>query len=136
MSSEPELLPIDPWAEKLLLKAAEDEAVVHAEGMPDGPFGFHAQQSAEKLLKALLSQMGIAFEYTHDLARIAAQLVQLGENLPQTPVELADLNRFAVVYRYDTIPMLEIPDRPAAIETVCILREHVLARIATLRQIR
>jgi hypothetical protein len=27
------------------------------------------------------------------------------------------LNKFAVVYRYDSIPNLEVPDRPAAIAT-------------------
>jgi hypothetical protein len=37
-----------------------------------------------------------------------------------------------VVYRYDSIPNLEIPDRPAAIETVRLIREHVVARIAAL----
>jgi len=135
MSIEPELLPIDPWAEKLLLKAAEDEAALMAEGLPDGPFGFHAQQAVEKLLKALLSQMGIAFEYTHDVVRIAAQLKQLGIDLPVTPMGLDDLNRYAVVYRYDTIPYYELPNRPAAKETVRLIREHVLGSIATLRQL-
>jgi hypothetical protein len=42
------------------------------------------------------------------------------------------LNKFAVVYRYDSIPNLEIPDRPAAIETVRLIREHVVTRIDAL----
>jgi hypothetical protein len=125
---------IDPWAEKLLLKAADDEASIHLDDLPDGPFGFHAQQAVEKLIKALLSQLGIVFDHTHNISKLAQQLNDAGENLPAVPVPLAELNKFAVVYRYDSIPSLEIPDRPAIIETVRLIREHVTARIASLSE--
>jgi HEPN domain-containing protein len=123
---------IDPWAEKLLLKAAEDETSIHLDELPDGPFGFHAQQAVEKLIKAQLSQLSIAFDYTHNIAKLAQQLEDAGEKLPATPVALTELNKYAVVYRYDSIPNLEIPDRPVIIETVRLIREHVVARIAAL----
>jgi HEPN domain-containing protein len=52
-------------------KAAEDEAllaeVVSAARISNEIFGFHAQQAAEKLLKALLSEFGIPFPRTHNL---------------------------------------------------------------------
>ena len=123
---------IDPWVETLLIKAGEDEAMLQWELSPDAPFGFHAQQAAEKLLKALLAQLGFVLDRTHDVVKLAAQLRDAGEPIPDTPVPLADLNQFAVVYRYDSIPELEIPDRAGAIETISILREHVTARIAVL----
>ncbi|SRR6266700_1445778 len=123
---------VDPWAEKLLLKAAEDEASIQLDELPDGPFGFHAQQAVEKLIKALPSQLIIAFDYTHNIARLAQQLDDAGEKLPSIPVPLAELNKFAVVYRYDSIPSLEIPDRPSTIETVRLIREHVTAGISAL----
>jgi len=123
---------VDPWTKTLLLKAAEDEATLQLDEIPDGPFGFHSQQAAEKLLKALLSQLGIPFDRTHDLTRLATQLNDAGEVLPVTPVDLAELNKFAVVYRYDGIPDLELPDRPGSIETVRIIREHVMARISAI----
>ena len=123
---------IDPWAKKLLQKAAEDETVLHAEEVPDGPFGFHAQQAVEKLFKALLAQKQILFDRTHDVTKLATQLADASETLPVTPTHFSELNQFAVVYRYDSIPLLEIPDRPATIETVRILREHITARIAAL----
>jgi HEPN domain-containing protein len=123
---------IDPWAEKLLLKAAEDEASIQIKELPDGPFGFHAQQAVEKLLKALLSQLNIVFDYTHDISKLAQQLSDAGESLPEGPVALSDLNKFAVIYRYDSIPSLEIPDRPTIVKTVFLIREHVVARIAAL----
>ena len=55
----------------LMNKAAEDEALLDevgaSERVSDSVFGFHCQQSAEKLLKALLSVYGIAFPRTHNL---------------------------------------------------------------------
>jgi HEPN domain-containing protein len=46
----------------LLRKAAQDEAlldaVLESELVSDEVFGFHCQQAAEKLLKALLSELG------------------------------------------------------------------------------
>jgi len=123
---------LDPWAETLLLKAAEDEAVLQIAEIPDSPFGFHAQQAVEKLMKAFLSQLNIAFDRTHDVSKLARQLEEAGEQLPACPVAFTELNRFAVVYRYDNIPDLEIPDRPGAIETVRLIRTHVHARIAAL----
>jgi len=123
---------IDPWAEVLLKKATEDEMVLSWEDIPDGPFGFHAQQSVEKLIKALLCQLNIAFDYTHNLPKLANQLVEAGEALPPTPVELEALNKFAVVYRYEDIPCLVIPDKEAAIATVVQIREFVMGRIREL----
>jgi hypothetical protein len=123
---------IDPWVKTLLLKAAEDEAAIQIDEVPDGPFGFHAQQAVEKLIKALLSQLGIAYDRTHDVTKLAQQLSGVGECLPVGPTLLSELNHFAVVYRYDSIPDLAIPDRPAIIETVRLIREHITARIAAL----
>ena len=123
---------IDPWAEKMLLKAAEDEASIQLDELPDGPFGFHAQQAVEKLIKALLSQLNIPFEKTHDLARLTKLLNAAGEPLPPTPMPLGDLNDFAVFYRYDLLFQFAAPDREDVRSTVRLIREHVLARIATL----
>jgi hypothetical protein len=114
---------------KLLFKAAEDETSIQIEEVPDGPFGFHAQQAIEKLIKALLSQLSIPFDHTHNISKLAQQVDEAGEKLPAVSVALADLNKFAVIYRYDSIPSLEIPDRPAIIATVRLIREHVVARI-------
>jgi hypothetical protein len=80
----------------------------------------------------LLSQLSIAFDYTHNIAKLAQQLDDAGEKLPAVPVPLPELNKFAVVYRYDSIPDLESPDRPAIIETVRQIREHIIARISAL----
>jgi len=38
------------------------------EGIPSSILGFHAQQAIEKLIKALLAQLSVPFELTHNLA--------------------------------------------------------------------
>ncbi len=119
-------------AQVLLIKAAEDETALQAVGNPDAVVGFHAQQAVEKLIKALISARLAQFELTHDLARLVKALQGLGESLPTTPLPLSELNDFAVDYRYDLLFQHAIPNRADLIETVRLIREHVVARIAAL----
>lgn len=118
----------------LLIKASEDESVLQGAGISDSVLGFHAQQAVEKLIKALLSQLNVPFELTHNLERLRLLLTANHENLPETPVSLEDLTDFAVVYRYDLLYQVGGQDRTELIETVRVIREHVLARIAALSQ--
>lgn len=115
----------------MLARAAEDEAVLAAE-IPDGPFGFHVQQAVENLLKALLCQLAVKYRRTHDLEYLSQLLNDHGEMVPTGPVEIGQIESFGVAYRYDALPETDVLDRPAAIETVCLIREHVLVRIAAL----
>lgn len=119
-------------AQILLSKAAEDEAALKAQFLSDSILGFHAQQAVEKLMKALLSQLNVPFEFTHNLGRIQATLTSAGESLPATPISLDDLNDFAVVYRYDLLFQFAAPSPTDLMETVRLIREHVVARIAAL----
>jgi HEPN domain-containing protein len=62
---------------------------------------FHAQQMAEKCLKAFLAHRGVAFPYTHNLAK----LIEMGAGLDPVfrsllPTVLA-LTPYAVELRYD-----------------------------------
>jgi hypothetical protein len=102
------------------------------DGNPESVIGFHAQQAVEKLIKALLSSLSVSFELTHQLGRLQTALEAAGETLPATPLPLDELNDFAVVYRYDLLFQLAAPDRAELIETVRLIREHVVARIAAL----
>ncbi len=52
--------------------------------------------------------------------------------LPEPLEELTKIGTFAVTNRYDDIPEFHVLDRAAAIETVRLIREHILARIAAL----
>jgi len=69
---------------------------------PAPPFDavcFHAQQGAEKCLKALLTFLGVTFGRTHDLPKLAA-LLPPGSPLPETLGDLSELADAAVSARY------------------------------------
>lgn len=72
--------------------------------LPKGAFYedlcFHAQQTAEKALKAVYQQMGLRFRYTHDLDELISGLKKKGLDVP-SEVENADtLTGFASEARY------------------------------------
>ena len=63
---------------------------------------FHAQQAAEKSLKAVLFIKGLEFRRTHDLFELAEKLGQAGVALDFSSAVLARLNPYAVSFRYDS----------------------------------
>src|ERR1022692_2749603 len=71
----------------LLRKAAQDEALLDAvltsDQVSDEVIGFHCQQAAEKILKALLSDLGVRFRKTHEIGALMALLAQAGHALPE-----------------------------------------------------
>ena len=87
-------------AQTLLIKAAEDEETLGAPNLSDSILGFHAQQAVEKLIKALLAQLNVPFELTHNLGRLQVVLAS--------------------------------PDVTDLMETVRVIREHIVTRIAAL----
>jgi len=69
---------------------------------------FHAQQAAEKALKALLIALGIDFPRTHSIRRLL-DLLTTDLNVPETVQETAGLTDYAVLTRYpgDLEPVTE-----------------------------
>lgn len=64
---------------------------------------FHAQQAAEKAIKALMIRRGIEFPYVHDLSVLLSMLGEAGETIPDE-VELASqLTPYAAATRYPGI---------------------------------
>jgi HEPN domain-containing protein len=61
---------------------------------------FHCQQSAEKYLKALLEELGLAVPRTHLLKDVLALLVPHHPSLASSRRGLTFLTRFAVETRY------------------------------------
>lgn len=92
-------------ARRLLTKAAEDEYVLDRlladAAAPEAVVGFHAQQSAEKLLKAALFLAGVAPPRTHNLAQLADLAASSGLNLPTECEALRWLTPYAVLFRYE-----------------------------------
>jgi HEPN domain-containing protein len=94
-------------AAALLRKAGEDrfvaERLMEDPGSPAWAIGFHAQQAVEKALKAVLSQHGIEFPRTHNLALLVELLRRAGLEVPPGSVELDQLIPFGVTLRYDDL---------------------------------
>jgi len=61
---------------------------------------FHAQQSAEKYLKAFLQETDIPFPRTHDLADLLDLAVSIEPTWTSMTADLNTLSAFAVEYRY------------------------------------
>lgn len=94
-------------AAMLLDAAREDAKAVRALSqlpeISDTILGFHAQQSIEKALRAVLSSSGVAFRRTHDIAELLDLISD--HRLPSPPFAdfLDELNPFAVEARYGLI---------------------------------
>jgi HEPN domain-containing protein len=69
----------------------------------DEDWGFLAQQTLEKLLKALLVLHCKEPPRSHSLQRLLQELARCGETLVVAP-ELLELDDFAVLARYDAEP--------------------------------
>lgn len=92
-------------ARLFVAKAGEDEYVLDRlledPGAPEAVLGFHAQQAAEKLLKAALFLVGAAPPRTHNLAELMDRAAESGLALPAECESLRWLTPYAVLYRYE-----------------------------------
>lgn len=96
----------DEW-ESLLGMASKDlralELFASSPELAEEIFGFHAQQAAEKALKAWISRLGGAFPPTHDLSKLIPILARLGVEV-EPLWSFTRWTSFAVQYRYDGLP--------------------------------
>jgi len=61
---------------------------------------YHAQQAAEKALKAVFMRHGWTFRYVHDLAELIAGLAQHGMQVPDSVRDAIVLTEYAHQTRY------------------------------------
>jgi len=85
---------------------------------------FHAQQCAEKYLKALLVFRGRDFPKTHDLEALAAYLGN-GRNLGLSPDDLANLKRYATVTRYPGAEPISLAEARRAVAAAKRIRKAI-----------
>jgi HEPN domain-containing protein len=119
--------------EVLFHKARQDELVVERllgdRDVDDDTLGFHAQQAAEKLLKAVLTSRNVDYPRTHNLGVLVELLASNGIELP---AELADIDRltpFGTVFRYDEVSPEAGRDRALWLAWVRALREFAQSLI-------
>jgi len=117
----------------LLRKAAQDEAlldqVLTSGDVSDEIIGFHCQQAAEKILKALLSDLGVRFRKTHEIGALMCLASETGHPLPAQFEDLDALTPFGAIYRYDDYDAPVSLDRVAARESLRQLRLWVESKL-------
>jgi HEPN domain-containing protein len=113
---------VDAWLGKATADLAAARLLLDARDLDPGLAGYHAQQAAEKALKAILVQHGSEVLRTHDLERLRVRVTEVaGEGvatkLPSGP-QLGSLTEIGGAGRY--------PEGEAA---VSFDRDEVLAGI-------
>ncbi|MGP0065060.1 MAG: HEPN domain-containing protein [Isosphaeraceae bacterium] len=93
---------------------------------------YHAQQAAEKSIKAVFLHRGLTFPYIHDLAKLLTLLENSGLKVPKYVRRAEPLTRFAVETRY---PGFSGPVTPALYRRTVRLAEAVLHRAERQRQL-
>jgi HEPN domain-containing protein len=89
---------------------------------------FHCQQAAEKYLKALLQELGLAVPRTHNVKLLVNLLLPHEAKLPRFRRSGAGLTKYAVEYRY---PGMRATTRQmqAALRVMERVRADVRARL-------
>ena len=99
----PQDRPVPGSAEDWLTRAEGDLALTRAP-LPEGAFYedlcFHAQQGAEKALKAVYQYFGKRFRYTHDLDELITGLQNEGITVPPEVADASLLTSYAWEARY------------------------------------
>ena len=95
----------------------------------DEVFGFHAQQAAEKCLKAWIAALGRSYPRTHDLMALIDTLADEGTDTSSLN-SLVDLTPFAVQYRYEFLDTDDDElDRGSVLQEIQSLYERVVGII-------
>ena len=99
-----------------------------SESFADEDWGFLAQQTLEKVLKALLVLNEQELPRSHSLQRLIQELEGCGETITLAP-ELLALDDFAVLARYDADPTPLPADRPRLLTLLDALHQELRRRV-------
>lgn len=119
--------PVPGSADDWLARAEGDLALAKVP-LPEGAFYedlcFHAQQGAEKALKAVYQHQGKRFRYTHDLEELISGLRDQGIDVPPEVEAAAPLTSFASEARYPGLsePVTEQEYQEAVRQAETVLR--------------
>jgi HEPN domain-containing protein len=113
-----------------LTKADEDLAVAEYLVSSDRPYfgavGFHAQQAAEKYLKAFLVYHQVEFPKTHDLDKLLDLAAKVAEPLANALREATMLSVYGVETRYPAdLPDLTLLQAQEALDLAAKVRNAV-----------
>lgn len=86
------------------------------------PALFFSQQVVEKTLKAFLTWNGKSIDKTHDIGRIAIEVLQIDPSLESLLKRATRLSPFAVIFRYPADDF-RAPTQEEASETLALAEE-------------
>ncbi len=118
------------WLEKAENDFQSVDILLHAGESPiPDTAAFHAQQAAEKYLKAFLQKNQVRFEYTHSLILLLDLCLTQDKSFETIREDLAQLDHFSVAVRYPGVRVsVEIAED--ALEIVKRIREFVKSKLA------
>jgi HEPN domain-containing protein len=94
------------------------KGMMDADVFDDEIFGFHAQQSVEKSLKAWLAYLGKEYPLTHDISALLDLLRSNGQDVERY-WNLVEYNLYAVRFRYESLQIYDEPlERAATVESI------------------
>lgn len=113
-----------------LRKAEEDFEVAEYLVSHDQPYfgtiGFHAQQAAEKYIKAFLVHHEVEFPKTHDLDKLLDLMATVAPSLAESLRDMTVLSVYGVEIRYPAdIPEMSLVDAETAVELAGRVRDAV-----------
>ena len=125
----PELREVQAWIEKADRDRRTAEAALAEHPPITDTAAFHAQQAAEKLLKAHLVFRELEFERIHDLEALAEHCAQCDATFLELKPKVAPLTAYAVRFRYPGPADPSVEEVRAALEVVDTVRQFVLDRL-------
>jgi HEPN domain-containing protein len=117
-----------------LRKAEEDlhvaRELMERDRISYNPVGFHAQQAAEKFLKALLTRYQIAFPKTHSIQHLVTLAATAVPGIADRLGGAHSLSPYGAEIRYPTVePDLNREQGVAAVELATTVRTEVMNRL-------
>jgi HEPN domain-containing protein len=98
-----------------------------AENIPADTCCFHAQQAAEKYLKAYLISRNISFPKTHDLKFLLKSCTEMNTNFSSIQLPVYSLITYGIIPRYpDETEELTFEDAQHAYDNAIIIKEFIL----------
>ena len=108
-------------------------AIETMESPPTDTICFHAQQCAEKYLKAFLVQKGIDFPYTHYLEDLVSLCATEDKEFESLIPEVKLLTPYAVEIRYPgEFIEISVKDTEIAVKTAKKVKKFVLSKLPEL----
>ncbi len=120
---------VQQWLNKAQQDLRAGEVILTGDFEDYANVGFHAQQAAEKFIKALLVRHQIEFPKTHDIAVLRMLVARVDQSLADRLAAADVLTPYGVEFRYPGEPPLSRDQGHRALKLAEQVRDAVLAHL-------